>query len=178
MASWVNPVVTLTASSDSADPDKNPASFWIGVIRISSGGSDSHYRVFLKLNCVRNLTEEQHYKVAHQPLATFHVSFFLTKFCGLSQPCLPVGHLSPAGLSGLQVLLYYRQPLDRWGYKWSEHSLSFTNRWWSFQTPQPTPLKSTECCAGRNMGTICWGKQFPEKWNKKKTWPLTLLRTN
>lgn len=105
-ASWVISVRTLAASSDSTNPAKNPTSFsiLIGVIGSSSGGSDPHYQVFLELKGVRNLTEEQRYKVTRQPLATWFI--FLTKFCGLSQPCLSVGHLSPTGLSGLQVLPY------------------------------------------------------------------------
>lgn len=55
---------------------------------------------------------------------------------------------------------------DQWGCSWwqQEHSLSFANGWWNFQTPHPTHLKCTAYCAGKNMQTFSWGKQFPEHW--------------
>lgn len=78
VASWVISVTTLAAWSDSASPAKNPTSFstLIGVTGSSSGGSDPHYQVFLELKGVRNLTEEQRYKVTHQPLAICQMLLF------------------------------------------------------------------------------------------------------
>lgn len=75
----------------------------------SIGGSDPHYQVFIELKGVRNLTEEQRYKVMWTHVQQVLSSHEFPHYLNVSSPSVPVGHLSPAGLGRLQVVPYQRQ---------------------------------------------------------------------
>lgn len=77
----------------------------------SIGGSDPHYQVFLELKGVRNLTEEQRYKVIkkQQRTSSSWLCSFLILSPGFPFPSSPVGRVPPAGLGRLQVFPYQRQ---------------------------------------------------------------------
>lgn len=75
----------------------------------SIGGSDPHYQVFLELKGVRNLTEEQRYKVIKSSNAHRLLDSGIFSFSGFPFPSSPVGRVPPARLGRLQVFPYQRQ---------------------------------------------------------------------
>lgn len=137
----------------------------------SIGGSDPHYQVFLELKGVRNLSEEQRYKVrmiskkywAHTSSSSFSKTahslppppppFFTSWTCVCSETRPSTGLFASKAAS------------DQWGCSWlrRERLASFASAWWNFQTRHPTPLKCTECCAEKSMRTSSWDVPFPER---------------
>lgn len=141
-----------------------------GVVGDSIGGSDPHYQVFLELKGVRNLTEEQRYKVrrtsrrdcsnnSHLVLfqhENLHSSFFLSVLSSWTSVSSRTRPSTSRSVS--------KAASDRWGCSWwpRGRSMSFASAWWPSPTHHPTPSRCTECCAGENTQTSFWGKPFLE----------------